>query len=175
MATPEELFEAIEKDDKKIVVSTEENSAKVTSAQNDTIIAEMIKKYNISDKQALVALCIICQKGGTSKRALGNIYANVDGNNITLENIRSILPKKISLRQWARTYATLIYKVCAKYDIAGDLTKKITRKYSSISPEDCIWLSNFQMDNPQCPVEFRKYIVEHFNELFPNSNKTLGI
>jgi hypothetical protein len=174
MTTPEELFEAIEKDPKKIEVIVEQNSAKITTAQNDTIIAEMIKKYNISDKQAFVALCIICQKGGTSKRALGNIYANVDGINITLENIRSILPKRISLRQWARTYATLIYKICSKYDIAGDLTKKITRKYSNISPEDCIWLSNFQMDNPDCPMEFRAHIVEHFNELFPNSNKTLG-
>jgi hypothetical protein len=159
---------------KKIEVKTEENSAKVTSAQNETIIADMVKKYNISDKQAFVALCIICQKGGTSKRALGNIYANVDGINITLENIRSILPKRISLRQWARTYATLIYKICCKYDIPGDLTKKITRKYSSISAEDSVWLSNFQMDNPDCPMEFRSYIVEHFNELFPNSNKTLG-
>jgi hypothetical protein len=45
MATPEELLEQLEKDLTPIVVKVEENSAKVTSAQNDTIIAEMVKKY----------------------------------------------------------------------------------------------------------------------------------
>ena len=79
--------------------------------------------------------------------------------------------KKISLRQWARTNATTIKRISEIYSITGDLYKKISRKYDNISSDDAYWLSNFQMDNPDCPPNIRTMILEHFHELFPGQNK----
>ena len=73
---------------------------------------------------------------------------------------------KFTLRQWARTYATSIYRVSLIYSIDGDLAKILTRKDNSLNPTDLVWCSNFQMDNPDCPANVREHIKSHFSELF---------
>lgn len=52
------------------------------------------------------------------------------------------------------------------FDIAGDLAKIITRNNPGISKSDAIWLSNFQMDNPNAPEEMRAHIKAHYENLF---------
>ena len=111
------------------------------------------------------------KKGGTSKRANGNIYAVVNGKRLTLALIRETMAKikyKHTLRQWARSYATQIANVCELFDIPGDLYKKIARKHPDVNSTQSYWLSNFQMDNVDCEESLRNYIKEHFTELFPS-------
>lgn len=149
-------------------ITVESNQANVTEEQSLNLVKSLADTKKITLKQAFTGICIICQKGGTSKRAAGTIYANVDGVQITLEEIRKHLTRGISLRQWARTNASSIQVVSDKFSIAGDLAKIIARNHPDISLSDGIWLSNFQMDNLNCPENLRNYIREHFHNLFPN-------
>ena len=149
---------------------TETNQAIVSEEDSVKLVLELSKSKKMNAKQAFTAICIICQKGGTSKRASGTIYATIDGINVTLEDVRKCLDRGVSLRQWARTNASAIQVVADKFSIAGDLAKIIMRKYSDVSSSDSIWLSNFQMDNMSCPENLRGYIREHFQNLFPKKS-----
>ena len=74
---------------------------------------------------SMIAVSIICQKGGTSKFSQGDIYANVNGTKLTLTEIRDIMKDKnykFTLRQWARTYATQIFKISQRYSIIGEIS-----------------------------------------------------
>ena len=82
-------------------------------------------------KQAFVAISILCQKGGTAQRAQGNLYAIVDGKKLTLDDVRRVKDGgdgkeklKLTMRQFARTYADKIYEISDRYGIPGDLYKK---------------------------------------------------
>lgn len=75
-----------------------------------------------------------------------------------------------TLRQWARTYATEIFEVSSHFSIEGDLAKKVARNRPEITQEERYWLSNFQMDNPNCPQNIRDLLMEHYNTLFPGRN-----
>lgn len=158
-------------------VQTDTNAALISSDDSDKLINEIINdNRDFTPATALAAVCIICQKGGTSRRAQGNIYAVVNGRRLDLKKIRDTIERariKFTLRQWARTNASAIHRVASLFNVPGDLYKKILRKYPEISNEDSFWLSNFQMDNEECPINLRRYIMEHFKELFPNSTKML--
>jgi len=160
--------------EKNVAVNTESNQALVTNETGSRFIQSLSEstKGKLDFPKTLIAVAIICQKGGTSKNAQADIYANVDGYKLTLRDIRDVIRDKnyrFTLRQWARTYASQIYKISSRYSIIGDLAKIISRKHKTISQDDLYWLSNFQMDNENCPVYLREHIIEHFNELFPGS------
>lgn len=158
-------------------VRSEDNAALVSQAEGNKLVVDVALEYDISPQESFLAIAVICQKGGTSKRAQGNIFAVLNDNKkIDLAMIRAVEKKsgtKFTLRQFARTYATFIHKISYKFALAGDLAKKISRKYPNLSAKDCIWLSNFQMDNEDCPQVLRGYIMEHFKDLFPNSTKMI--
>jgi hypothetical protein len=155
---------------KTFVVVTEENQAKVTSEQGSRLVQEVARRKNITEARSFTGICIVAQKGGTSKRANGDVYANVDGSRITLADIRNAISSaglKISFRQWARTYADNIHSIAELYGIQGDLAKKLIRMDANLTTEDLYWASNFQMDNENCPFGVRDLIRKHFEELFP--------
>jgi hypothetical protein len=163
------LLETIAKEMPKI--ETASNQAKITPLESESLINAVAKRFKLEPHKSLIAISIICQKGGTSKRAQGDIYAIVDGTRVTLQQIREVLASlgnsKTTLRQWARTNANAVQKVAAIYDIPGDLSKILQRKYNNnISGPDLIWCSNFQMDNENAPESVREMIHEHFQELF---------
>lgn len=68
--------------------------------------------------------------------------------------------------------ASIIHTISESYGIPGDLFKKISRKVDNVSISDSYWLSNFQMDNPNCPQNLLNLILAHFQELFPFFSKT---
>jgi len=155
---------------KSINVNEPVSAALVSKEESDRFISEVAKTAGISNNQAFVALAIISQKGGTSKKAQGTVYAIVDGIRVDLNQVRKILKERgmtFTIRQWARTNAMDIFKVCSHYGIEGDLAKKIGRNDASITSEERIWMSNFQMDNPDCPDNVRNMLMRHYNSLFP--------
>ncbi len=172
-----EINEEFLKKMKEIKVETESNQAQITKEVGQALISELVKAYRKGDfTTAFIAVAIICQKGGTSRKALGDIYAVVNGHRFTLKMIRDVMAAKgfkFTLRQWARTYASDIYTIASHYCIEGDLYKKISRKYPTLDLPEHYWLSNFQMDNPSCPENCRNMIKEHFSTLFPGSTKLL--
>lgn len=163
------LVNDIQKDKNNYTVDTESNQAMVSNKDGLRLIQLTATEHKMSSQQALIAIAIICQKGGTSKNANGDIYARVDNIKLTLADLRNLRKNyglRFTMRQWARTYGTQIYKVCETYSIPGDLAKILARKDNTLSDEDLIWCSNFQMDNINCPETVREKIKEHFDELF---------
>lgn len=107
-----------------ITVTTTSNEAQIPQNPTNALISAFAKESGLTFQQAFIAICIICQKGGTAKRALGDIYAIVDAKKVTLALIKDVIEKnkwKFTLRQFARSNATFIYKISMKYSIAGDL------------------------------------------------------
>jgi hypothetical protein len=167
------LNEALEKTSS---VETESNQALVSNETGSKFIQAVSEstKGKLDFASSMIAISIICQKGGTSKFAQGDIYASVNGYKLTLKDLRDVIKEKgfkFTLRQFARTYATPIHKVSSRYGIIGDLAKILSRKDKSLSQDDLYWLSNFQMDNENCPTNLRELIMDHFSTLFPGQKK----
>lgn len=168
------------KEQKKLPeIKTQANQAMVTKEQSQNFVAHMANKRSVEFINALMGISLICQKGGTASKATGDIYATVDGTTYTLKELRDVIEKhfdkKFTLRQWARTNATLVYKISYSFSTVGDLDKKILRAHPEHKEnlEFRCWLSNFQMDNPECPELARDCIKEHFKSTFPNNKKVM--
>ena len=75
---------------------------------------------------------------------------------------------KLTLCQWARTYASQIHCVyyCDIFSVEDHLANIFIRKDNSISREDLIWCSNFQLAYLDCPESVCTHIKNHFNKLF---------
>lgn len=147
---------------KSIKISEPTPPAYVSEKESDALVADLASEAGVTEDQAALALCIICQKGGTARKAQGTIYAIVDGKKIDLNQVRKVMKDKhkFTLRQWARTNATTIYEICSYFGIPGDLSKRIVRNKPQISQDELYWLSNFQMDNPNCPQNIRDALME---------------
>lgn len=150
--------------------------ALVPSSEIDKLVANITNATSGSNKmgddEVTVALAIICQKGGTAKKANPNIYANVNGKVLELGLVRKVITDinwKYTLRQFARSKATFIQKTCSYFDIPGDLSQKLGRLDPSLGSEDKIWLSNFQMDNSDCPEKIRNMLMSHYDQMFGNN------
>jgi hypothetical protein len=155
---------------KRLRVTEPTSAALVSEVDSKKLISAISTEMNMTADQAALGLAIICQKGGTSKKAQGTIYAVIDGNKIDLNTVRRIMREKglaFTLRQWARTHATEIYEVSAHFSIEGDLAKKVARNKPEVTQDEKYWLSNFQMDNPNAPQNVRDMLMDHYNSLFP--------
>lgn len=157
-------------------VETPSDAALVSIEETENLITGIMSACKMNRASAATAIAIICQKGGTSKRAQGTIYAVVNGIKLDLATIRRVMQEmkaKFTLRQWARTNGKFIFDVALTFDLPGDLAKKIGRINESLTDEELIWMSNFQMDNPDCPSNVRELLKDHYNSLFPNKNKKI--
>lgn len=156
-----------------ISISEEKQAAFVSEEETTILVKAVAEKLKCSEDAAMVGVCIICQKGGTAKKAQNNIYTIVEGRRLELGMIRESMNQKkmnITLRQFARTHATTIQRICKHYGIFGDLAKKLSREHENLSREDLYWASNFQMDNGDCPAEVRNILMEHYYSLFKTNN-----
>lgn len=159
-----------------INVETTSNEAMISTVQSNNLITALSRFKGKSFEQAFIATAIICQKGGTAKKASGDIYAIVAGVKYTLTEIRTVIKDNhwnFTLRQFARANANQIHATCSRYSVPGDLAKKITRTHENLTQDDTYWLANYQMDNPCCPYELRQLLIQHYESLFPHANKTI--
>jgi hypothetical protein len=164
MFTRQEITEAIEN------TGAIETPNIISVEDGRRLVRELSRtKNNMAEPAAFAAIAIVCQKGGTSKKAQGNISAVVNGITVTLADIRTAmrtLNVRYTMRQWARTFADQIHFIAETYSIPGDLAKKITRNHTELDVQDTYWLSNFQMDNPNCPENIRALLTDHYHSLF---------
>lgn len=154
---------------KAITIDTPPTGATIEKAKSDELVEKLKDKMSITWSDSFVSLCIISQKGGTANKAQGTVYAIVNGKKIELSTVRKVMKDNnmnFTLRQWARSNASAIHKVCSYYSIEGDLAKKLSRDRSDITKDEKIWLSNFQMDNEDCPENIRRMLMAHYEGLF---------
>lgn len=161
-------FEDVLKDISSVEKS--QPAALISETENKEFIKAISDKTTTSENVSLALLSIVAQKGGTSKKAQGTVYAVVNNVRLDLSTIRAVMKEKnykFTFRQWARTNADFIQRIAEVYSIEGDLAKKIGRDYPEFSAQERVWLSNFQMDNPNCPTQVRDALMEHYKKLFP--------
>lgn len=158
------------------------NNTSAQAADNACdIIEETVRtmKGLPSKEVAREAICAVCQAGGTNN-AQGSLSVTVTDTaatpplivKVALTDIKQAIKssgQKITLRQYARNRSMDCHDVGVKYDIPGDLAKKLTHTYGSLSKEDCYWASSFQMDSSDCPAGVKKMLVEHYNTMFRKS------
>lgn len=156
-------------------INTGDPPAMMPASETNLLITELSKKLSCSQETAFVGTCLICQRGGTAKRAQGNIFVVIDGIRFELNLIRQVMNDnkiKSTLRQFARTHADKIFNISYRFGVEGDLAKKISRRYPSLDQLEKTWLSNFQMDNPNCPENVKNILMEHYEYLFPGKGQS---
>ena len=122
-----------------------------------------------SHLQALTAVSILFQQGGTARSCDGNMEISVYGKQLKLSKLRKIIKDagyKQGERKLARAVATPIYKVCLELNLPGNLYQKIQRRYpeKTFILSDRVWLSDFQSLNEDAPPEIRTLILESFKK-----------
>jgi hypothetical protein len=60
-------------------VETDKNTALVSAEESETLLTVVMEPTKISRAEAIMAIAIICQKGGTSKKTQGTVYSIVNG------------------------------------------------------------------------------------------------
>lgn len=155
-------------EEKKKIVGP--RSSKLSTDSVKEILESIKKKYELKELgETLTILALLFQGGGTARSCDGNMSVTVYGKEIKLADIRKILQEtscKRAERKLARSLADDIHSVSVYLELNGNLYKKIQRENLDMSfdMEERAWLSDFQSDNPNCPIKLRTLISETFQK-----------
>lgn len=143
-------------------------SSKLPDAVVNEIPDKIQKKYKLSEPgKAVTPLALLFQGGGTARSCDGNMVVNIYDTEFKLADIRKIL-KEASCnraeRKLARSLADQIHEVSVILGLEGNLYKKIQRANleKKFELNERAWMSDFQADNPNCPIHIRNLIFEAF-------------
>jgi hypothetical protein len=129
-----------------------------------------------SREEALAVIAILLQQGGTARSCDGNMTITLFDKEIKLADLRKTL-KQMSCnkaeRKLARTLANEIYEIALIMELPGNLYLKIQKENleRKFTVEEKIWLSDFQSENENCPVELRTLITETFKKIKERQRK----
>lgn len=152
-------------------------SSKLPLGVAEKIITDLIQTSKLdTPEQALVLLAMIFQQGGTSRSCDGNMAVTYLGKTVKLADIRKILKANSCSkgeRKLARTLADRICEIAEIMEIPGNLSQKVQRQNldRKFEMKEKVWLSDFQSDNENCPLELRKLIQETFKKPTGNTKK----
>lgn len=152
-------------------------SSKLPLGVAEKIITDLIQASKLdTPEQALVLLAMIFQQGGTSRSCDGNMAVTYLGKTVKLADIRKILKANSCSkgeRKLARTLADRIHEIAEIMEIPGNLSQKAQRQNLDrrFEMKEKVWLSDFQSDNENCPIELRKLIQETFKKPTGNTKK----
>lgn len=131
-----------------------------------------------STEEALAVIAVLFNQGGSVRKCDGNLTVKIFDKEIKLAVIRKSLREcsaKLGERKLARTYATQIQEISLLLEVEGNLAAKIRRNNPEMDPmtiEQTSWLSEFQLENPDCPPELRKLIQEVLSKTQTTQKKT---
>lgn len=161
----EEFYASLKKEKEKLEFS---RASSLSEYKKELIVEKLSSKLKLTKEQTVTALAILFQQGGTTKRCDGNLTTHIFGKDIKLSTVRAFLKTegvKGGERKLARSLATSIQSISSVLELPGNLAKLITR--NNINQEFTIselaWMSDFQVDNQDCPEKIRKLINEYFN------------
>jgi len=154
-------------------------SSKLPLGLAEKIITNLTETSDLDNpQQALVMLAMLFQQGGTARSCDGNMAVTFQGKTIKLADVRKVLKANScnkGERKLARTLADRIYEIAVSMEIPGNLSKKTQRQNldQKFEMKDKVWLSDFQSDNENCPIELRKLIQETFKKPIGKKKKKL--
>lgn len=153
-------------------------SSKLPEAMAEVIVQKLQDQFKLKQFQdALVVIAVFFQQGGTARSCDGNMSTTIFGKEFKLADIRKILKLNScnkAERKLARTLATQIQQISLVMEIPGNLYSKIQKQdlNRNFTMEEKSWLSDFQSDNEDCPVELRALIIDTFKKSTDNKKKT---
>ena len=172
---------------KKLQDTLKKEKAGMETSRTSTFIPEQATKIlektrdNTQLKtteEALAVIAVLFNQGGSVRKCDGNLSVKIFDKDIKLAVIRKSLREcsaKQGERKLARTYGTQIQEISLLLEVEGNLAAKIRRNNPDMEPmtiEQTSWLSEFQLENPDCPKELRQLIQEALSKTQSNQNKT---
>lgn len=161
-----EFLTKLKKEQQTMSVS---RSSTYTQEKSMEVLDKIQVDLKVSDRlEALAIIGALFHLGGTARKCDGNLSVDLFGRNTKLAEIRRTLREcgvAKSERKLARSFATEIRNICLELKIPGNLCSKIQKTYPELeifSIEEATWLSDFQLENPDCPAELRKLIGNLF-------------
>jgi hypothetical protein len=141
------------------------------------ILETLKKNYELETiEEAITIIAILFQQGGTARSCDGNMSITIFNQTVKLADIRKILKQHScnkSEKKLARSIATEIFEISQSMGIPGNLHTKIQKSNLEISysMDEKVWMSDFQSENPDCPVKIRTLILETFKKKETKSKK----
>jgi hypothetical protein len=140
----------------------------MTTETCEKIILEVKKKLEIQNEKpeelefTMILITGLCQSGGTNRNAGGNVSFSVNDKKLTALEFQKICEYKGNgtARQFARTMANEIKEFATILELEGDLAKQMRAHNPLITKDQAIWCSNFQSENPSCPIEIREWLIK---------------
>lgn len=175
---PKEFLKTLAQEKDKINLP---RTQKLSKEKGNEILQSISQKYNIEthpEFSALTILTILFQQGATARSCNGNMCITIFGKEIKLAEIRKIFRDCNATRgerKFARTFATPIYNIALQLEIKGNLANKILKQNPTLNLEltEQIWLSDFQVSNPDAPEKLRSLILETFENKKTKKNEIL--
>jgi hypothetical protein len=155
-------------------------TSKLPEGMATAIVQRLQEQFKLKEyKDALTVIAVLFQQGGTARSCDGNMSTIIFSQEFKLADIRKIL-KQMSCnkaeRKLARTLASSIQQIAYVMEIPGNLYSKIQKSdlNRTFTTEEKSWLSDFQSDNENCPVELRTLIIDTFKKNKENKKKPLS-
>jgi hypothetical protein len=162
-----EFITKLKKEQKTMSVS---RSSTYTQEKSTEVLDKIQTDLKVKDRlEALTIIAVLFHLGGTARKCDGNLSVELFGRKTKLAEIRRNLREcgvAKSERKLARSFATEIRNICLELEIPGNLCSKIQKSDPDLeifSIEEATWLSDFQVENPDCPAELRKLIGNLFS------------
>lgn len=128
-----------------------------------------------SPTETFAAICILLQKGGTSKGMNANSSITIGDSKITKGNLHRIcINYKITPRQLARTLADHIHKISAHFNIPGNQARNFKIEFPNSSIEDLTWASDFQTFNESYSSYIREWLIRNYQSRFNKNPQTIN-
>lgn len=163
----QELITKLKKEKNRFIPA---RTSKLPESAVEEILKLIKEKYEMDSRdEAVAVLAILFQQGGTARSCDGNMSIVMFGNEVKLADVRKILKQNScnkAERKLARTLATEIQQVALIMEIPGNLYSKIQKKdlNKKFTLEERVWLSDFQSENEDCPIELRTLILDTFKK-----------
>ena len=162
-----ELHNDLKKTTKK---SNSKNLNKFTQKEVEQILDLITEKLTITDNNiTLILVAGVLQLGGSNQKSGNAVSYNLGEYSLSSQQLNNFIKKIVkngTNRQLARTIADEIAEIALAINIPGDLHTQMLLEYPNSSDIEKVWCSNFQTQNPNCPENVRKWLVENFRSRF---------
>jgi hypothetical protein len=154
------------------------NSGVASRQQIEALVRYVLtaKKLAVTQEnfnKVLASACHLAQEGATSPKFAENRAVSILWSHSFFGELRDACKKaNVTVRKLARGLKDEIIKVATRHRIEGNLSKMYKIENLNYSPQELVWVSDFQTfnDNPAMPEPVRIWLLENCRNRFkPNS------
>lgn len=152
------------------IKSNSKNLNKFTREDVTKIVNIITENLTITDENVtMILMAGVLQLGGSNQKSGNAVSYHLGEYSLSSQQLNNFI-KKITKngtnRQLARALADEIAEIAIALNIPGDLHNQMLLEFPNLSETEKAWCSNFQTQNPNCPENVRKWLVENFRSRF---------